>query len=281
MPPVANAPSPDDAERGPRGPLALTMLVILAAALFAGFVALGTWQVERRAWKLDLIAKVDQRVHAPATATPGPEQWSRVTAAADEYRHVRLTGVFQHDRQTLVSASTVAGSGYWVLTPLRAADGITTLVNRGFVLPDWCGRTGQCAAGPTGETTVSGLLRMPETYAFLRHNDPAHDRWYSRDVHAIAAARGLTDVAVAPYFVDADAAPTGASGNNASWPEGGLTVIDFPNNHLVYLITWYLLALMVAVGAWYVGRVEYRLRRRARNVAATATPSSSPPSVVS
>jgi len=278
MPPVANARSPDDAERGPRGPFALTLLVILAAVLFFGFVALGTWQVERRAWKLDLIARVDQRVHAPATAAPGPEQWSQVTAAMDEYLHVRLTGVFLHDRQTLVWASTDAGNGFWVLTPLRTAGGTTVLVNRGFVPTDWCDRTGRCAAGPTGETTVTGLLRMPETYAFLRHNDPAHDRWYSRDVQAIAAARGLTSVA--PYFVDADAALTDASGSNASWPEGGLTVIDFPNNHLVYLITWYLLALMVAVGTWYVGRTEYRLRRRARNVAATAVASSSPPSVV-
>ena len=38
---------------------------------------------------------------------------------------------------------------------------------------------------------------------FLRSNDPAHDRWYSRDVAAIAAARGLHDVT--PFFVDADA----------------------------------------------------------------------------
>jgi len=276
MPPVANAPSQDDAERGPRGPFALTMLVILAAVLFVGFVALGTWQVERRAWKLELIAKVDQRVHALPTAAPGPEQWPRVNAAVDEYRHVRLTGVFQHDRQTLVWASTDAGNGFWVITPLHTASGTTVLVNRGFVPTDWCGRTGRCAAGPAGETTVTGLLRMPETYAFLRHNDPVHDRWYTRDVQAIAAAHGLTDVA--PYFVDADAAPPGASGSNVSWPEGGLTVIDFPNNHLVYLITWYLLALMVAVGAGYVGRAEYRLRRRARNVAATAVPSK-PPSV--
>jgi surfeit locus 1 family protein len=45
---------------------------------------------------------------------------------------------------------------------------------------------------------------------------------------------------------------------------GGLTVIAFPNNHLVYLITWYLLALMVAAAAFYVGREEYRLRRGAK-----------------
>jgi surfeit locus 1 family protein len=279
MPPLANAPSPDDDERGPRGPFALTLLVILAVALFVGFLALGTWQVERRAWKLDLIARVDQRVHAPATAAPGPDQWSRITAAKDEYRHVRLTGVFLHDRQTLVWASTDAGNGYWVVTPLRTADGALVLINRGFVPPDWCGRAGQCIAGPSGETTVTGLLRMPETHAFLRHNDPAHDRWYTRDVQAIAAARGLADVA--PYFVDADATPAGATRNDGSRPEGGLTVIDFPNNHLVYLITWYLLALMVVVGSAYVGRAEYRLRRRVRSMAATTVPSNQPPSVAS
>ncbi len=106
------------------------------AAAFAGFVALGTWQVQRRAWKLDLIERVDQRVHAPAVAAPGPERWTQVNAASDEYRHVSVTGSFLHDRETLVQAVTELGSGYWVLTPLRMADGRTLLVNRGFVPPE-------------------------------------------------------------------------------------------------------------------------------------------------
>lgn len=50
--------------------------------------------------------------------------------------------------------------------------------------------------------------------------------------------RGLS--AVAPYFIDADAAV-----NPGGLPVGGLTVIHFPNNHLVYAITWYGLAAMV------------------------------------
>jgi surfeit locus 1 family protein len=243
--------------------------------LFVGFVALGTWQVARRAWKLDLIARVDQRVHAPPTAAPGPAQWPQVTAAADEYRHVRLDGVFLNDRQTLVWASTDEGSGYWVVTPMRMADGAIVLINRGFVTTEWCGRTGQCAAGPTGDAAITGLLRMPEKDIFLRRNDPARNSWYMRDVKAIAKARGLGDVA--PYFVDADAAPTSASSSDKSQPQGGLTVINFPNNHLAYLITWYLLALMVALAAVYVGREEYRLRRRARDAAtmqSKQTPSS-------
>ncbi|MFC4764950.1 SURF1 family protein [Dyella koreensis] len=252
-------------ERGPRGPLTLIALALFALVAFASFVALGTWQVHRLAWKRDLIARVDQRVHEPATAAPGLSQWPRITAATDEYRHVHLSGVFLHDQQTLVTASTALGSGYWLLTPLRMADGAVVLINRGFVPPDWCGRKASCVAGPEGETTMTGLLRMPETRTFLRQNDPAHQRWYARDVQAIAAAHGLGQVA--PYFVDADADPTDATG----WPRGGLTVISFPNNHLVYLITWYLLALMVAVAAIYVGRHEYRLRRSLREAPAPRT----------
>lgn len=246
------------AERGPRGPLALTLLALLALAAFSGFVALGTWQLHRLAWKRDLIARVDQRVHALPVDAPRPADWPTVNAATDEYLHVRLRGAFLHDRQTLVSASTGFGSGYWVMTPLREDDGSVVLVNRGFVRPDWCGRDGRCGAGPAGEVTVTGLLRMPETRVFLRHNVPAQDRWYARDVQAIAAARGLGPAA--PFFVDQDADPANAD----AWPRGGLTVTTFPNSHLSYLLTWYALALMVVLAAAYVGRYEYRLRRKLR-----------------
>jgi len=245
-----------DAPRTPRGPVALTLFAVLAAALFIGFISLGNWQVQRLAWKRALIARVDSRVHAPPIAPPARDRWSGVTAENDEYLHVRLSGVFLHDRQTLVWTATDEGSGFWVMTPLRMADGSTVLINRGFAPADWCGRDGHCAPGPAGEITLTGLLRMSEPATFFRHNDPAHNTWYTRDVAAMAAARELRDVA--PYFVDADA----ASGGGAPLPEGGKTVIQFPNNHLSYLITWYLLALMVLGASIYVGYDEYRLRRR-------------------
>ncbi|GLQ92993.1 SURF1 family protein [Dyella acidisoli] len=245
-----------DAPRAPRGPVALILLALLAAALFTGFISLGNWQVHRLAWKRALIARVDSRVHALPIALPAHDQWAGVTAEKDEYLHVRLTGVFLHERQTLVWTATDEGSGYWVMTPLRLADASIVLVNRGFAPADWCGRDGHCVPGPAGEVTVTGLLRMSEAPTLFRHNDSAHNSWYTRDVAAIATARGLHDVA--PYFVDADA----ASGSSGQWPEGGKTVINFPNNHLSYLITWYLLALMVLGASMYVGYDEYRLRRR-------------------
>ncbi|VTU16367.1 SURF1 family protein [Variovorax sp. PBL-E5] len=246
--------TPPSQRHAARSTAARIGLATCAVGVFAGFVALGTWQVERRAWKLDLIARVEVRVHAPAVAAPGTAQWPQLNAAHDEYRHVRVSGIFLHDRETLVQASTELGAGFWVLTPLRMQEGGVVLVNRGFVPPEAREPAAHAAAEADASTRVTGLLRMTEPGGgFLRHNDPAANRWYSRDVQAIAGARGLDHVA--PFFIDADAAPR-AAGAPRTWPAGGLTVISFPNNHLVYAITWYALALMTALAAWRVAREE-------------------------
>lgn len=243
---------------GARQPRSRGVLIVLALSLSlacAGLCALGVWQVQRRAWKLDLIERVDTRIHAAPVAAPAPSAWPGVSAVRDEYRHVRLEGRFLPGRDTRVQALTVLGAGFWVLSPLRTDDGAVVLVNRGFV-PDG----DDAAAPPAGRTQVTGLLRLSEPQGgFLRRNAPAQDRWYSRDVSAIAHARGLD--AVAPYFVDADAA-VGVAG----WPRAGLTVTRFSNNHLGYALTWFALAAMVAGAGGYLAREEWKLRRRSERV---------------
>ena len=251
------------ASRSGRAPLRLA-LVLCAALLVAGFVALGSWQLQRLYWKNALVERIEQRVHAAAAAPPGAAAWPHFDAGAEEYRHVRLAGIFLDNLDTRVQAVTVLGSGYWLLTPLCRADGTIVLVNRGFIPPggearlpaatrsaqgDACVPRARSDAAP-GAVEVTGLLRISEPGgAFLRHNDAFKNRWYSRDVAAIATARGLARVA--PFFVDvdADAGPPGASGQ----PVGGLTVIHFNNNHLAYALTWYAMALMVlAACVWLV-----------------------------
>lgn len=215
-------------------------VILVAIALLLG---LGVWQVERRAWKLDLIARVDARLAAAPVAAPPPAEWPAISRAADEYRRVTVTGHFLNDREAAVLAVTVRGSGFWVLTPLVTPD-FTVLVNRGFVPPDR--RDPGTREAPAGEVTVTGLLRLSEPGGgFLRANDPAAGRWYSRDVAAIAAADRLDGAA--PYFIDADATP-----NPGGLPVGGLTVVTFRNAHLSYALTWFSLAAGLAFLAWRV-----------------------------
>jgi len=246
-------PAAKDSRSGARVRTVLACLLALAA--FALFVGLGTWQLQRRAWKLDLIARVDARVHAPPALAPGPAAWAHISAANDAYRHVSVAGAFQNDRETLVQAVTELGPGFWVMTPLVSDRGFTVLVNRGFVPPERSDPRTRAQGEAEGPVLVTGLLRISEPHGgFLRRNDPKDRRWYSRDVAAIAAARGLPPGLTAPYFIDADATP-----HPGGFPVGGLTVIAFPNSHLVYALTWYGLALLVAGGVAYAAREEGRI----------------------
>ena len=222
-----------------------------AAALIAalGLAALGVWQIERRAWKHELVAAVDARIHAAPVPAPGPARWDAVNARDDAYQRVAATGTFRHDRETLVQAVTDRGPGFWVLAPLETP-GFTLLVNRGFVPNDRRDAATRAAGNVAGPVTVTGLLRVTEPGgAFLRSNDPAGGRWFSRDVTAIARARGLRNAA--PYFVDADASP-----NPGGYPLGGLTVVRFRDHHMVYALTWFALSALSLFFAWRLWRIR-------------------------
>ncbi|KQN34794.1 Surfeit locus 1 family protein [Sphingomonas sp. Leaf407] len=209
----------------------------LIALVIAGLIGLGLWQLQRRTWKLDLIARTEAMLKAPPVPAPPP---GTPVGGQDEYRPVVATGRYRPASDTYVQAVTVLGGGFWVLTPLDTGR-FTLLVNRGFVPPAQRGKV----PPPTTPVTVSGLLRLTEPGgAFLRSNDPAADRWYSRDVGAIAAKRGVAPVA--PYFIDA--------GASTGWPRGGLTVVTFRNNHLVYALTWFGLAALLGGMTWWATR---------------------------
>lgn len=217
----------------------LASLIAVGVALLCG---LGIWQVQRLFWKLDLIHQVETRLAAPPIAAPGPGDWQGIAA----YTRVEVVGHYDTTRESLVQALTVRGAGYWVMTPLVTPK-MTVLVNRGFVPQDR--RAPQDRPAPGGEVQVTGLLRLTEPGGgFLRANDPAADRWYSRDVAALAAAHDLGG-AVAPYFIDAGAGP-----DPAALPVGGLTVVAFRNSHLVYALTWFAMAAGLALGGIYVLR---------------------------
>ncbi|GLS20820.1 SURF1-like protein [Labrys miyagiensis] len=240
----------DREDRSSRSAAAFTGLVLALVFAVIVLAGLGLWQVERRTWKLGLIDQIDTRIHAAPAPVPGPEDWSGIGADKDAYRHVQAVGSFLDVPPTFTQATTALGGGYWVLSPLKTHKGFVVLVNRGFVLPGQRGTVGN-AFGPA---EVTGLLRVSEPEGgFLHSNDPSDDRWYSRDVDAIAQKRGLKDVA--PYFIDAD------KGSPDAVPVGGLTVVDLPNNHFVYALTWFALAIMAVAGLVFLIRDERKARR--------------------
>jgi surfeit locus 1 family protein len=226
------------------------VVVIMMTVILTGLLlALGTWQVKRLSWKLDLIQQVEERAHAAPVDAPAPSQWASLTNPADyEYRRVRVAGIFRHQDEVQVYTVSDLGPGYWVLTPLQRDDGSLVIVNRGFVPGDKRDPSTRLEGELPARVEIVGLMRAPETGGlFLRTNDPQNNRWYSRNIAQIADAKSLG--AVAPFYVDADATP-----NPGGLPIGGKTMLVFPNNHLSYAITWYVLAAMTAAAGWYVTR---------------------------
>jgi len=249
----------------------MPVLLLVGCALFAGFVSLGVWQLQRRAWKLDLIGRVTERLQAPPVALPRPDEWPSLRAGDFEYRHIRLQGQWLKGKTVLTQATTALGQGFWVIAPLQQPDGTVVLINRGFVPASQRDAWLQPESQASGPALVQGLMRKTEPDGgFLRQNDPATQRWYSRDVEAIAKTMQLP--ATAPFFVDAGLPdPVYSQNTEASpptggtWPRQGLTIVRFSNSHLVYAITWFGLAMMVVGSGVLVARYERRLRTASDN----------------
>ena len=234
---------------------------ITALLGFAVLIGLGVWQLQRLEWKEALIARVTARLDAPAAAAPGPAEWSKLDLAADEYQPVAITGRFENDREIhVVQALTeprghYGGFGHMVLTPLLTAGGWIVYVNRGFVPQERTDPASRKASQIDGDTTVTGLLRAPHRRSwFMPGDDAGKNEWFSRDPAVYARAAGMPPDRVAPYIIDARADPTLPGG----LPQGGETIVDFPNNHLQYALTWFGLAAALAgvfaVFAWGRGK---------------------------
>ena len=228
---------------------------IAAACAFAVLIGLGTWQVQRKAWKEALIATVGARFAAPPVALPPPAAWGRLDPAADEYRRVRFTADLVNDKEALVftTGSSLhggdAGPGYWVFTPARV-DGDIVMINRGFVPEDRKDPARRAQGQIAGPVEVVGVMRWPERPGmFTPAAEPDKNLWFARDSSDIAQAKGFREVA--PFYVEQESPP--ASGG---LPRAGALQPIFPNNHLGYALTWYGLALVLAgsFSVWFVGR---------------------------
>jgi surfeit locus 1 family protein len=217
----------------------------VAIAILCG---LGVWQVERLAWKEALIARVTARLAAPPIPAPGPAAWAALDMGDLEYQPVSVSGTFRNDREVDVIAALtepkgkLGGLGYFIITPLTTDEGWTVYVNRGFVPQEKKTAESRPESLLAGRTTVTGLFRAPRGRAwFVPADNATTNAWFSRDPALYARTYGVTGT-IAPYIIDADfdaALPGGI-------PQGGETIVDFPNSHLGYAITWFGLALCCA-----------------------------------
>ncbi|XP_076454598.1 surfeit locus protein 1-like [Babylonia areolata] len=222
-------------------------LLVIPLATFC----LGTWQVKRRLWKLDLIESLEKKTQS----APVPLPLNLEEVLDLEYRPVTLRGEFDHSREMilgprsnvlkegggLVSVGNQTGAN--IITPFKLADREETiLVNRGWVASNQIDPRTRQAGQVQGTVDISGIVRLQEQRPpFMPKSDQnSQSYWLYRDLEAMAKKAGT-----APVFIDQDQKTSVPGG-----PQGGQTRVTLRNEHMSYIITWYSLSLITFI-MWF------------------------------
>lgn len=220
--------------------------------LFALLVALGVWQLERLQWKLGLIEQIRRNMAAPAISL---DQALHLGIARAQYRRVAASGTFDAAQENYLYTTGPEGRPvYHVLSPLRLAGGAALMVDRGYIPISLRNPAARPGTEPNGHVEFVGIFRSPDKPGLFTPPPDLRNRvWFARDVEAMASYDHLR--LVAPVVLEAVATA------GQTWPRGGQTRIDLPNDHLQYALTWFLLAAaLVAVYLawhWSHGRLNF------------------------
>src|SRR6185437_8114891 len=232
-----------------------TVFALAGVAILTG---LGVWQLDRKAWKENLIATLDARLARAPEDLPPRASWPRLMPDGNEFTRVTFPAEFLPGEEALVYTAgspfrpDVQGAGYWVFAPARLAGGSIVMIDRGFVPVDRKDPASRAQGAPHGMVDVVGVMRWPETRGtFTPDDEPQNNVWYLRDPKAIAAAKKWDSAA--PFYIEQES-PVPAGG----LPKPGKLSVQLPDNHLQYALTWFALALGLAgvYVTWLVGRMR-------------------------
>lgn len=229
---------------GPKLLLPAILTVIGVCVLFS----LGAWQWLRMSEKHVFITRLEAQAKAAPVQLSANGGWPKLDLTRAQAKGSYLDGIASV-RTTIAAgppgSRQLSGFGRWIFQGFRLEDGMTILVNRGFV-PE---SRFAAIAPATGTATITGYLRAPETRnSFTPADLPQQREFYTRDPVAIAAALGIGTIA--PVYLEAERQGDGLT------PPAGVDVNELiariPDNHLQYALTWWGLALtLIGVFAAY------------------------------
>ncbi|XP_003387040.1 PREDICTED: surfeit locus protein 1-like [Amphimedon queenslandica] len=213
---------------------------------------LGTWQIFRLQWKVDLIDRLERKM----LKSPVPIPFDIKDQLEEfEYRRVTLTGSYDHSREMLMwprvqineEKKPIPGNrgsepGAFVITPFHCNETKSdVLVNRGWVPKARMDPSMRPHGQVQGEIEITAIVRTGDTRGlFGPKNEPENNYWAWRDLEAMSN-HAHTDT----IWVDADATTTVKGG-----PIGGQTKVKLRNEHLQYVFTWYALSLATGYMFW-------------------------------
>ena len=206
---------------------------------FVVLVSLGSWQLDRLAWKTLLLKEIDARIGAEPVGLP-----QAFDVDADRFKPVEVSGRTLGAELVALTSVQGVGPGYRVISAFETDGGRRIMVDEGFVPSD-----ARDAERPGVEMAVVGNLHWPrEVDSFTPEPDLGTGLVFARDVEVMAAALETEPVLVVAREV---------SGTTPRATPLPVTTAGIPNNHLGYAVQWYGLAIVWAgMTAFFLWRMR-------------------------
>ncbi|OBY26227.1 SURF1 family protein [Leisingera sp. JC1] len=207
-------------------------LLIIGGAGLAILIGLGTWQLQRKAWKEDLLQTIEVSIAAAPAALP-----QAPVKEQDRYRAVTVEGEIEGNALHVFWVTKDAETGYRVIAPFVTTDGRRVLLDRGFIPA-----AEKTTSLSSGQAAVTGNLLWPDEGDWTTPAPEVDTNiLYSRDVAYMAERLNTEPVLIVARSAAPEAAVT---------PQA-VTTAGIPNNHLQYAITWFSLAFIWAAMTVY------------------------------
>ncbi len=190
------------------------------------FCSLGTWQLYRLQWKLDLINEIKKGLDSE------PVFFSKNNIT--NYQKVKFNGSFIFDKQIYLYSLNERGvPGYDIITPIKTNSNDILLVNRGWIEKNF--KNNKKINKIISKNFTGIIKKITKPNIFKPDNDIKNNIWYSLKVDDLEFYTGYKLDKFVLYLQN----------NQNQLISNKILTPDLPNNHLKYALTWYSVALSI------------------------------------
>ena len=190
------------------------------------FCSLGTWQIYRLQWKLDLIKEINNGLSSK------PVTYSNKNII--NYQKVKFNGIFDFEKQIyLYSLNSKGTPGYDIITPIKISSNEILLVNRGWIKKEL--KRNKNINRIESKYFEGIIKKITKPNPFKPENDIEKNVWFSLKLDDL---QNFTGYKLRNFVLV-------LQNNQNNLVENKSVSPDLPNNHLKYAITWYSVALSI------------------------------------
>ena len=200
------------------------------------FLALGSWQIIRLNWKLELINQIESSLKdIPVNLSNSKHK---------NYLRIKTTGSIDFEKQIyLYNLNEKGKPGFEVINPLKVGNN-NYLLNRGWIPFN---KKEDETINVIDENYINGVLRKQiKPNIFKPENDLSENYWFTLDRDDIFKFTGKN---FSPYVIY-------LSGNN-EFPKPKSITANISNNHKKYALTWFSLAISILLIYLYLRKKNY------------------------